>query len=556
MKKHNAVKVVLITILVFLVLSWILPAAYYSGEYVDQGRVQMGLFDLFNYPLTALSYFGYIACYIILVGGFYGILHKIPAYRSFLDKIVDKFQGKEKLFLSLVVVIFALLVSLCGLQIGLALFIPFVVSIILLMGYDKIVAALTVVGSMTVGLAGSTYAYQNMSVLTSSLSLDLDFEIGVRFVILLVGIILVIFNTFMYIKRSMNDLKIEKKTVKKVEDSSSEEVIEAVKEEVVAAEKKTTKSTASKKSSAKSSTKKSSSTGKKSTTSKGKATTKSSKSRKSDNKAALKDEDIIVVKDTMGECNEYIPDSVTSKHKIWPMISGFFLLFVIIVLAFITWGENGFGVSFFDDITKKVTEFELFGFPLFGKLLGTVNSFGNWTIIDMALPMALLIILLMLIYKVKIDDAFDGFAKGVKKALPSAFVVLLLYTVLVLVTYHPFQLVIYKAVLGLAKGFNVATTTIVAILASFFNSDPAYTFQSVIPYYTSVVTNADTYSLAGIIFQAMYGLTMLFAPTSVVLMGVLAYLKVPYTEWLKRIWKLLLELFVILLIIFIILALI
>ena len=46
MKKHNTVKVVLIVLLLFLVLSWILPAAYYSSQYVDQGRVQMGLFDL------------------------------------------------------------------------------------------------------------------------------------------------------------------------------------------------------------------------------------------------------------------------------------------------------------------------------------------------------------------------------------------------------------------------------------------------------------------------------------------------------------------------------
>ena len=88
MKKHNTVKVVLITLLVFVLLTWILPAAYFSGQYVEQGRVQMGLFDLLNYPLTALSYFGYIAFYIIVVGGFYGVLYKIPAYRTFLDKIV------------------------------------------------------------------------------------------------------------------------------------------------------------------------------------------------------------------------------------------------------------------------------------------------------------------------------------------------------------------------------------------------------------------------------------------------------------------------------------
>ena len=77
MKKHNTSKVVLITMLVFLLLSWILPAAYYSGEYVDQGRVQMGLFDLFSYPLTSWSYFGYLALFIVLVGGFYGVLYTV-----------------------------------------------------------------------------------------------------------------------------------------------------------------------------------------------------------------------------------------------------------------------------------------------------------------------------------------------------------------------------------------------------------------------------------------------------------------------------------------------
>ena len=55
MKKHNTFKVVLITILVLVLLTWILPAAYYSGSYIDQGRVQMGIFDLFNYPVTAIS---------------------------------------------------------------------------------------------------------------------------------------------------------------------------------------------------------------------------------------------------------------------------------------------------------------------------------------------------------------------------------------------------------------------------------------------------------------------------------------------------------------------
>ena len=534
--KSNSAKVVLVTMLVFFVLTWIFPAAYYSGEYVDQGRVQMGLFDLFNYPLTAFSYFGYIAFYLILVGGFYGILYKIPAYRSFLDMIVDKTKGKEKVVLSIIVIINALLVSICGVHIAIALFIPFIVSIILLMGYDKMVAAFVTVGSIMAGLIGTTYAYSNVSLITGTLGIDYDYQIGVRFVILLVAIVLVIFNMLMYIKGHGSKVRIEKKTVKKVEEKAVEKVVE----EKVEVKK------------AKTSSKNNHSTN--NHKSNGKKTTKSSKARKSDRKAALKDEDIIVVKESMMEDNCYVPSNNNKKHKVWPFTVTFILLFVIFVLAFVTWGDNGFKVSLFDDITNGVKEFTLFGFPIFAKLLGTFNAFGSWTMTDLLLPMATMILLLVIIYKVPFDEVRLGFKEGAKRALGPAVIVILTYAILVLVVYHPFQLVIYKAVLSMAKGFNVATTTIVAILCGFFNSDMSYSFQSVVPYYSSVITTADTYGVSAIIFQSMYGLTMLVAPTSLVLLAILSYLKIPYKDWLQNVWKLVLELFIVLLIVFIILA--
>ena len=532
MKKHNILKVVLVTILVFLLLTWIFPAANYSGQYVEQGRVQMGLFDLFNYPLTALSYFGYIAFYIILVGGFYGVLYKIPAYRTFLDKIVSKVQGKEKIVISAIIVLLALAVSIGGLQIALALFIPFIVSLVLLMGYDKIVAAFVTVGSMSAGLIGSTYGYSNVSILESILGLKFHYEIGVRFIILLIAVILVIVNTLMYIKKLSANVKIEKKVkeekVATLVENNKKATVSNVKKKSTATSKKTTKKTTSKKAT-------------------------SSKTRKNNNKAALKDEDVIVVKEKLS--NEVLtPSAVTGEHKIWPFVASFILLFVLMVMAFIAWGDQGFKVKLFDDATKAVTEFKLFGFALFGKILGTVNSFGNWTLMDMILPIILVLLVMTLIYKVKFNEILEGFAEGAKKALLPAFISVLVYTVLVISTYHPFQLVIYKNVLGWVKGFNIATTTLVAILASLFNADASYVFQSVVPYFTSVVTNTDNYSIVGIIFQAIYGLTMLVAPTSLILMVTLSYLQVSYKEWLKNIWKLMLELFILLLVVFMILA--
>ena len=543
MKKHNTVKVVLIAVLAFLVLSWILPAAYYSSQYVDQGRVQMGLYELFNYPLTALSYFGYITMFIIFIGGFYGVLYKIPAYRTFLDKIVSIFEGKESIFISVVIVLLSACVSVCGLQVGVAMFIPLVVSIILLMGYDKIVAALVTVGSIAAGLAGCTLAYSNLNILTSILSLKGNFQMGVRFIILLVGMALVIFNTLMYIKNNLKNKKISSAS-----NSKEKKVEKVVLEDSTTSQKSASKTTKTTKTSK----------GKKSS-SNSKSGKKSSKSGRNANKAALKDDNIIVVKESITDDSDndlyLIPTRVEATHKIWPFVAGFILLFVLSVMAFMSWGEGGFELTTFEEMTKSVSEFKLFGFPIFGKLYGTMNAFGTWTIIDMFLPLSLLLLVLILIYKISIDEVFDGFVSGVKRALAPAFISILVYTVLVLVTYHPFQLTIYKSLLSIGKGFNIVTTMLVAMLASLFNSDVSYVYQSSLPYYVSKITNADHYKNVAIIFQSMYGFTSLFVPTSLGLMCVLSYLGVSYKEWLKNVWKLLLEFFIILLIIFIILAL-
>lgn len=553
-ENKKIVKPVLITIVWILLLTWIFPAAYYSGEYIDQGRVQMGLSELFNYPMTALSYFGHIALFIIFVGGFYGVLYKIPAYRTFLDKIVKVFERKEKLFLAIVIVLLSLGVSIAGAQIGFAMFIPFIVAIILLMGYDKIVAALVVVGSLSAGLIGSTYAYNNLSLLNSILSLDIDYQLGVRFVILAVAVVLVIVNTFIYISKYLKNVTISNTNAKAPVENSKKN--EEVKEEVVVKEEKVeSKPSAKNASSKKSTSSKSSSKSTKSSSSK-----KGKSKSKNNNKAALRDEDIIVVKESVmsdSDSDDYlVPTRVGTTHRVWPFVVTFLLLFVLLVMAFITWGDGGFGITLFDEVTENVVGYELFGFPIFSKVYGAINSFGNWTLIDFFLPMALVLAILTFIYKVKFNDVLDGFAEGAKKALAPAFVALLLYTILVTTTYHPFQMSIYKAILGLTKGFNIATTAIVGFLSTVFNVDSAYVFQNVIPYYTSVVSSSDNYPIAGVIFQSMYGFASLIAPTSLVLMGTLAYLKVNYKEWLKNAWKLLLELFVVLLIIFIILALI
>ena len=63
------------------------------------------------------------------------------------------------------------------------------------------------------------------------------------------------------------------------------------------------------------------------------------------------------------------------------------------VLGFITW-SNSFGIDLFTDVYTAVTEFELFGFPIFGKDFGSVSPFGLWSLLELITIMILAVIII------------------------------------------------------------------------------------------------------------------------------------------------------------------
>ena len=465
MKKHNALKIVVITLLLFVLLTWILPCATYQTEYTEIGRYQAGLFDLLSYQSTVLGYFGYVALFVLVVGGFYGVLYKTGAYRKLLDNLCKKFKGKEAICLIIIMALFAILTSFAGLHLALLMLFPFVISLVLMMGYNKSTAVATTAGSVAVGLMGTTFAYNTTQILQQYLSVELTDLIWAKIILLVLGIVLLALFVFKFGK---------KESTKKCEDKE-----------------------------------------------------------------------------------DFIPEEVKSKEKkrVWPLVVILDLILLVTILGFISW-NGAFEITLFEDITTAVTEFELFGFPIFGKLLGAIQPFGYWTLVDLITLMLIAIVILKFVYKIKWDDVFDGFAKGAKKALLPALLAVLIYTCLVLTTYDPYQLVIYKFILGLTKGFNIFTTGLVILISSIFNGDPLYAFYSVLPYFVSVVTDTNNYQLVALIFQAIYGIVTLVAPTSIPLMLTLAYTKVPYGSWLKYIWKLLVALLVVAFIIFTVILLI
>ena len=550
MKKNSIFKVVLLVILCAVVCTWIFPGLSFSGQLTEGEITQVGIFDLASYALDLFRYFPFILITVLSIGAFYGVAYRIPAYRVLLDTIVEKFKGKENIFLIATIVLISVIVSVTGLSVGMLFVFPFVISVILLMGYNKLVAASTTVGSVMVGLLGTTIGSSSVTYINYILGTKTTDQMIFKVILLLVGMALLIVHVLMYSKKTKNDTDKVLAYVPIVDD----EVVEVKekrtfklftkKEKKVAvkspAKKDETKST--KKTTSKVSTKKSAAS-KKAATTKKKAPAKKNakKTRANDNKNGS----VKVVKNT-------------KKPSIIPFIVLFDLALVIIALGTFDWSGIA-NAKWPTDALKSINDFKIFGFPILAKVLGTnsLAAFGSWTLnVEVPVTIILTTCILAFIYGIKFDKFIEGIVDGIKKAFIPALIMLLAYLVLIVATYHPFQLHIAKFFLTMTKGLNVVTMTIAVMFASLFNVDSIYVAQSTLPYAVSVVDKASLSPLLAIIWQSVYGATMLIAPTSVILIGTLSYLEIPYTQWIKHIWKLFLELLVALIVIFFIASLV
>ena len=524
MKKNSILKVSLLTILLIVLCTWIFKTISFDGTALNvSDKSELGLFTLLSYITDIFRYFPYVPITVLSIGIFYGVAYKIPAYRALPDAIVRKFEGKENIFVVVVMVVTAVLVSLTGLSLGMLFIFPFIISIVLLMGYNKLVAASVTVGSTMVGLIGTTLGISTTNYINYVLGINYDTEMITKVILLVVGLVILCVNVVLYANKTKNATD---KVLDCVPDEGKKEKVSAKKvEEVVVAEKVEEK--------------KETKTAKK--TAKKKATKKSSKTRANDNASSS----VKVVKH--GE-----------NPSTLPFIIVFDLVFILLVVGTFNW-TGVFKATWPADVLKAIKEFTIGGFPIFQKLLfgSAFTEFGSWSV-NLEVPIVIFTasLVMALIYGLSLEKLLDGMVEGVKKAIKPAIYMTLIYLVLVVVVYHPFQLHITKFFMTASKGLNVVTMSAVAFFASLLNIECPYVAQGTLPYVMTVITDKSLYPIIGVIYQSIYGLTMLIAPTSVILLGTLSYLDVSYVQWVKHIWKVVLELLVALLVVFLVLVLI
>ena len=179
-------------------------------------------------------------------------------------------------------------------------------------------------------------------------------------------------------------------------------------------------------------------------------------------------------------------------------------------------------------------------FEIFKNIFGTVEEFGNWYYAEMSVMCLLAALLLGRFYRMKHRDMLSYMADGAKKMLPSAVMVVMAYCVIYFAGNTLFYTTVASWILGATSKFNIFFSTIATILGSALHVDMLYVGNYVIP---QIAAEGASTVVTGTLIQGIYGVTMFVVPTSAALVLGLTYLNIPYTEWIKKTWKLALVLF-------------
>ncbi len=459
MKENNKIfKILGIVLLVVIALTWLVPGAQFDGKAITVGDTvsPAGLWNVLAY-LMDFSFFMLSGLFLLVVAGFYGVMNRTDVYQNIVRKIAKIMKGKELVFIAFSILFFGGITAVTGLILPLFVLVPFFISIILVMNFDKLTALSATVLASVIGLIGGLFGYNNAYAFLQNVGIEKVYtNILGRGLVLALGLIAL----FGYVVYHTRTNKLPKKT------------------------------------------------------------------------ALKENEDLFLVKENK------------TKKSPWPLIViGLVVSLIVIIAPTPSWdilGYKGFG-----EFYNKMVEFKVNGYPLFANLLGngSIQAFGSWTVNDLIILLLIASLVVALIYKVKLSEALVAFTESAKKMVPAMLIVWLIYLIVIIAAKHPFYVTSVDYLFGLVKSFNIGTIALASTVAGALFAEGMYAAQFTLP--AANLAYSSQAALMAVTSQMFSALSLIFAPTSIMLVVSLYYLEVPYTKWLKYVWKFLIVMLVI-----------
>lgn len=432
MKKYNVFKILTISILVTIVLSFLIPQTTFDGYgNLTKGNINpVSIIDTFANGITSFGVFLNVFIYILCIGVFYFVLKKTNKYDDVINNTACMFKNNKLLFPIVSICTFVIVTAVVGNMMPMLIFVPAFIDVARKLGYDKPTSILVTIGSIILGSVGSLYTSYTNQILGSTVGDNILFKI---FILLIVIISLILFSVLF---------------AKKPEDTKLEKI--------------------------------------------------------------------------------------TSKNG--TLISVMFDIILVLIIVGSTPWSSYFGFDGFTTLYEKITEFEIFNVSPFKAIIGaTLNPFGNWSIYDLSIVLLIASIIISIANRLKFDELLEAVAASLKKTLPYALIIVFANMVLVNVYNSGF---FYTIITGIGKmGDKLFSGTLVSILSSFVYPDYSYASQFTLSTLATTINDTEFFILLALIFQVIYSLFLLVAPTSILILLGLRYTGLSYKEWFKYIFK-------------------
>lgn len=544
MKKYSTLFTVVITILLVALLTWILPITYLNGELIEAERSQVGLINLFAYSSLTFYNFIYVFLYILGIGGMYGLLNKTGAYRLILERVSARVKERKIISLILTVLILSVIVSFTGFTFEALIILPFIAGIILLLGYDKMTAAMVTIGSVSVGVIGTTFSKLVAGSFNEIVKTSYTDLIWVKVALLLIGAGILIFNIIRHVKKEEFEKETKETFLLPEKESNRKIKVWPLATILICFLSLLVLGTVDWE-------------GALNVTLFSNINNTVMGWRVLSKYVILTISALVIIYNVVisfikrKKAPKKSTEFMSKKRLIVTIIFGAFAFLALLKVML----EDVFNATrFMSSILEAIKLDGIINGFTFGLLFGNIQAFGSWTYNDYFIVMLLACLAIKFTYRIKLTDMLEDIGGGFKHALYAAIVCMLTYTILIITSGHPVILTMLKPLLNATEGLHILWYPICTFVSALCNTDFTYYQYGVLnlTYATTYFTSANIYPLCELITQCMYGFALMIAPTSVVLIGSLSLLEIRYTKWLKKMWLPMLEILLVIFVSFII----
>ncbi len=221
-KMPSAYTLLFLIIVVIAALTWVVQGGAYdmkmdkatereipiAGTYQvlpSKEQTPQGIWEVVNAPINGFFDAKDIALFVLVIGGFIGVVNKTGAIDAGITRVIRKLKGREHWLIPILMTLFAIGGSTYGMAEETIAFYPILIPVLIAAGYDALTAVSIVALGAGIGCLGSTVNPFATGIASGFAGISIGDGMGLRFIILIVTLLVTIIFVMRYAKKVKSD---------------------------------------------------------------------------------------------------------------------------------------------------------------------------------------------------------------------------------------------------------------------------------------------------------------------------------------------------------------